>query len=94
MLGQPTTGTAPSLAPNTTYYQSTTYGYNVYTVVPSRAVLPGGGFEDTGLESLFSGSGSALCSTYYQTNLVNRFGFDSLTPSEGTCGSTTLTGNG
>lgn len=94
VLGQPTTGTAPSLAPNTTYYQSTTYGYNVYTVVPSRAVLPGGGFEDTGLESLFSGSGSALCSTYYQTNLVNRFGFDSLTPSEGTCGSTTLTGNG
>jgi hypothetical protein len=94
VLGSPTSGSAPSLAPNTTYYQSTTYGYNVYTVVPTRAVTVGGNYEDTGLESLFSGSGSALCSSYYQTNLVNRFGFDSLTPSEGTCGSTTLTGNG
>jgi hypothetical protein len=93
-LGQPTTGTAPSLAPNTTYFQSTTYGYNVYTVVPTRAVTVGGNFEDTGLESLFAGTGSALCSSTYQTNLVNRFGFDSLTASEGTCGSTTLTGNG
>jgi len=93
-LGQPTTGSAPSLAANTTYYQSSNYGYNVYTVVPTRAVTPGGNFEDTGLESLFSGSGSALCSSSYQTNLVNKFGFDSLTSGEGTCGSTTLTGNG
>ena len=51
-LGLPTTGTAPNLAPNTTYYQSTSYGYNLYTVLPTN-VLSGFG-EDATLVSLFT----------------------------------------
>jgi hypothetical protein len=91
-IGSPTSGTAPNVTPNTGYYQDTLFGYNVYTVVPTRSVTPGGNFEDTGLESLFAGSGSALCNTANQA-IVRQFGFDALTASEGTCGATTLTGN-
>jgi hypothetical protein len=87
-LGQPTTGTAPNEAPNTTYYQSTQYGYNVYTVLPSSKLS--GFTQDQALESLFVGTSSALCSD--QTR-INQYGFDSLTTAEGTCGSTTTTGN-
>ena len=90
-LGKPYTGSAPSEAPNTTYYQSTLYGYNVYTVVPTAKLS--GFTADAALESLFSGSGSALCSTTEQ-NIIHTFGFDSLVGSEGTCGTTTQTGNG
>ncbi len=89
-LGKPYTGSAPSEAANTTYYQSTVYGYNLYTVLPTAKLS---GFTgDAALESLFVGGSSALCSTAEQT-VVNQFGFDSLTPAEGTCGSTTTTGN-
>jgi hypothetical protein len=90
-LGKPYTGTAPSELPNTTYYQSTQYGYNVYTVVPSAKLS--GFTQDAALESLFVGTGSALCSAPEQT-IVNSFGFDSLVGGEGTCGSTSQTGNG
>jgi hypothetical protein len=89
-LGVPTTGTAPSLRPKTAYYQSTQYGYNVYTVLPTSKLS---GFTgDAALESLFVGTSSALCSSAYQST-VNEFGFDSLTSSEGTCGSVTTTGD-
>ncbi len=90
-LGKPYSGSAPNEVPSTTYYQSSKYGYNLYTVVPTDVIS--GSFGDTGLESLFVGSGSALCSTFYQ-NIVHQFGFDSLTGTEGTCGTTTQTGNG
>jgi hypothetical protein len=90
-LGKPYTGTAPSELPRTTYYQSTSYGYNIYNVVPSSKLS--GFTQDKALQSLFVGSGSALCSSGEQT-IVNQYGFDSLTGSEGTCGSTTQTGNG
>ncbi len=90
-LPKPYTGTAPNEVPNTTYYQSTQYGYNVYTVVPT-AKISGGFGSDAALESLFVGSTSALCQSANQAT-VNKFGFDSLTGSEGTCGSTTTTGN-
>jgi hypothetical protein len=90
-LGKPYTGSAPSEAPNTTYYQSTAYGYNLYTVVPTAKLS--GFTQDAALESLFAGSGSALCSTTEQ-NIVHTFGFDSLVGAEGTCGTTTQTGNG
>jgi hypothetical protein len=89
-LGKPYTGTAPSEVPNTTYYQSTLYGYNVFTVLPTAKITGFG--ADHGLLGLFVGSGSALCSPTEQA-IVNNFGFDSLTVSEGTCGSTTTTGN-
>jgi hypothetical protein len=88
-LGKPYTGSAPEV-PNTTYYQSTQYGYNVYTVLPTTKVT--GFTKDAALTSLFVGSTSSLCSPTEQS-LVNTFGFDSLTVSEGTCGSTTTTGN-
>ena len=90
-LGKPYTGTAPSQLPSTTYYQSAPYGYNVYTVVPTSKLS--GFTQDTALESLFVGTGSSLCSGTEQS-IVNTFGFDSLTAGEGTCGSTTQTGNG
>ena len=86
-LGQPTTGTT-TLAPNTTYYQSTQYGYNVYTVLPTSKLS--GFTQDQALESLFVGTSSALCQDQTQ---VHTFGFDSLTSTEGTCGSITTTGN-
>lgn len=90
-LGKPYTGTAPSEAPNTPYYQSSQYGYNVYTVVPTSKLS--GFTQDAALESLFVGSGSSLCSPGEQA-IVNTFGFDSLVAGEGTCGTTTQTGNG
>jgi hypothetical protein len=90
-LGKPTTGTAPNLLPNTTYYQSTQYGYNLWTVVPTAKISGFG--ANAALESLFVGGSSALCASGEQTGVVNKFGFDSLTVSEGTCGSTSTTGN-
>ncbi len=89
-LGIPTTGTIPNLVPKTSYYQNSQYGYNVYTVLPTSKLS--GFTADAALESLFVGSSSALCSSANQST-VNEFGFDSLTSSEGTCGSTTTTGD-
>ena len=52
VLGLPFTGSGTSLAPNTTYYQSTSYGYNLYTVLPTDVLS---GFnEDTSLVDLFT----------------------------------------
>ena len=90
-LGAPYTGTAPHLVVNTTYYQSTSYGYNVYTVVPTAKISGFG--ANAALESLFVGASSSLCSSTEQTQVVNKFGFDSLTAAEGTCGSTSTTGD-
>ena len=90
VLGLPYTGSGTSLAPNTTYYQSTSYGYNLYTVLPTDVLS---GFnEDTSLVDLFTTSSAVMCQTTAQ-GIVHQFGFDSLTSAEGTCGSTTTTGN-
>jgi hypothetical protein len=89
-LGQPYTGTAPNEVPNTTYYQSTLYGYDIYTVLPTTDVS--GAFQNAALESLFVGSGSSICASSAQTT-AHTFGFDSLVGAEGTCGSTSTTGN-
>ena len=91
-IGTPETGTAPNLTPVTKYYSNTDYGYNLYTVLPTSKVS--GENEDFGLASLFVGSGSALCSTTFQNQMHNDYGFDVLSGSEGTCGTTTQTGNG
>ncbi len=61
-LGLPYTGSAPNLTPNTTYYQDSLFGYNIYTVVPTRSITAGLG-EDSNLVDLFVGSGSAICAT-------------------------------
>jgi hypothetical protein len=95
-LGLPTTGTAPNLAANTTYYQDTSYGYNVNTVLPTN-VLSGFG-EDASLVSLFTNTATLpannaqICQTATQ-NIIHQFGFDSLTSGEGSCGSTTTQGD-
>lgn len=90
-LGVPYIASGTEELPNTSYYQDTAFGYNLYTVVPTSKLS--GFLQDAGLESLFVGSGSALCSASTQAT-VHQFGFDSLISSEGTCGSTSQTGNG
>ncbi len=99
-LGKPyvsgTIGSGPDAGdtgevPNTTYYQDSLWGYNVYTVVPTRT-LSGINFSAP-LNALFVGSGSSQCAAAAQST-AHDFGFDSLTAGEGTCGSTTATGNG
>ncbi len=92
VLGVPFTGTGTSLLPNSTYYSSTSYGYNLYTVVPTVKITAGNPNEDHGLVSLFVGATSPLCSSA-QEAIMNTFGFDDITGSEGTCGSTTSEGN-
>ena len=96
-LGQPFTVSGPNLVANTTYYQDTNYGYNLNTVVPTSVLQPGIG-EDSNLIAMFANTATlpannaALCQTAEQT-IVHDFGFDSQTTSEGSCGSTTTTGN-
>jgi len=87
-LGKPYTGTPGSEAPNNAFYLSTQYGRNLNVVVSTPKI---GALGDAGLKSLFVGSSSSICAADAQAT-VNRFGFDSLTPAVGTCGSTTTTG--
>ncbi len=89
-LTKPYGGSAPNETPTTTYYQSSAYGYNISTVVPTSSIS--GNYSIPAIEDLFVGSGSVLCSTAAQTT-AHTFGFDSLTSGEGTCGSTTLQGD-
>ncbi len=90
-LGVPFTGSGSNLVPSTTYYQDSVFGYNINTVVPTNVLS--GTFEDSNLVSLFVGTGSALCASGALQTEIHDFGFDSLTGGEGTCGSTTLTGD-
>ena len=83
-LGLPYNGTGSSLTPNATFYNSTTYGRNVYNVVDTARAT---GFGNADLKSLLVGPTSAICSGPAQTT-VNKFGFLSVA----TCGSTSLTG--
>jgi hypothetical protein len=83
---QPTTGTAPSLVPNTAYYEST-FGYPVFEVVPTENLS---GFGENAAEvDLFE---NEICKTTVQS-IVHQFGFDTLQGSEDTCGETTVTGD-
>lgn len=84
-LGKPYTGTAPNLTPSSAFYASTTYGRDVYNVVPT-AKLGGLASANQNFKSLFVGPSSAICSA---TTTIQAFGFASLGTS---CGSTTLTG--
>lgn len=75
-LGSPVTGTAPSLAPNATFFNDTTFGRFVYTVLPtSVATGPG----NAAIKALFVGSTSAVCSA---PSTISSFGFLPI----GTCG--------
>jgi hypothetical protein len=84
-LGKPYTGTPGTEAPSTTFYTDTTFGRNLFVVVPTSKLA--GLHSDPGLVSLFSGGTSAICSSAAQTT-AHSFGFDSLTGAEGTCGDT------
>jgi hypothetical protein len=95
-LGKPYTGSGSSLAASTTYFQSTSYGYNLNTVIPTSDLS---GFNaDLSLVDLFvntatsPSNNAAICQPAEQT-IVKDFGFDSLTAAEGSCGSKTTTGN-
>jgi hypothetical protein len=95
-LGSPASGTAPNLTPNTTYYQDSNFGYNIYTVLPTNT-LSGLG-ADSALVSLFTNTltspsnNAVICQSAIQTE-IHTFGFDSLTSGEGSCGSTTTQGD-
>lgn len=84
----PTTGSAPTEAPNATYYASTTYGRDLYVVVATSKVPSIGG--DAGLKSLFRGATSEICKAPAQAT-INKFGFSSVTAKPcGTTGDATL----
>lgn len=82
-LGKPYTGAvAGPISPSATFYASTTFGRNVYNVLPT-SVATGLGNQD--LKTLFVGASSAVCSA---TATIQAFGFLTI----GTCGATTLQG--
>jgi hypothetical protein len=76
-----TTGCGTGQALNATYYANTTYGRDLYIVVPtSKLGVPG----DPGLKSLFLGASSAICTAAAST--IQTFGFSTATAAA--CGST------
>ncbi len=81
-LGKPYAGVAPSTTPSATFYASTTYGRDVYNVLPSTIV---DGLGNNDLKTLFVGPTSAVCAA---SATVNAFGFLSIAG----CGATTLRG--
>ena len=83
-LGKPYTGTAPNTTPSSTFYASTTYGRNVYNVLPTSKV---GGLAGSNqdIKTLFVGASSAVC---LATSTINNFGFATVA----TCGDITLQG--
>jgi hypothetical protein len=90
-LGNPVTGTAPNLAPSSTFFNDTVFGRRVYNVFPT-AVINGPGNAD--LKNLFvdtdptAGNNAVICNAPYTTT-VQTLGF--LSSSD--CGSTTLKGS-
>ncbi len=90
-LGSPITGTAPNLAPSSTFFNDTVFGRRVYNVFPT-AVINGPGNAD--LKNLFvdtdatAGNNAVICNAPYTTT-VQELGF--LSSSD--CGSTTLKGS-
>jgi hypothetical protein len=82
-LGKPYTGTAPSTTPSAAFYSSTTFGRDVYNVLPTTVVS---GVGNNDMKTLFVGSTSGVCSA---ASTIQAFGFMSLGAS---CGSTTLQG--
>jgi hypothetical protein len=78
-LGSPVTGTAPNLAPSSTFFANTNFGRTIYNVVPS-AVIDDAAPNAT--KGLFVGSTSAVCQA---TATLQQFGFLPATD----CGATT-----
>jgi hypothetical protein len=55
----PYTGTAPALAPSTTYYNSADWGRTVYIVVPTAKITSGNAAYDQGLFDLVNSSSTS-----------------------------------
>ena len=79
----PTANAAPNLTPNSAFYASSTFGRNVFNILPSETINDIGNVQ---IQSMFVGSTSSVCQA---TSTIQQFGFQSLGAS---CGSTTLTG--
>jgi hypothetical protein len=91
-LGAPYTSngaTPPILTSSPTFFASTTYGRDLYVVVPTSKL----GVGNAALKSLFasiSGSTPSICAAAAQATVV-KFGFISALAAGQTCGMTTLT---
>ena len=83
-LGKPYAGTAPNTVPSVTFYASTTFGRDVYNVLPSTIVS---GLGNNDFKTLFVGPASSVCSAAANVT-TNAFGFLSVA----NCGTTTLQG--
>ena len=80
------------MAANTTYYQSTLYGYNVYTVLPTNKLSRLHAGRRTGEPVRRHASLPANCAQICQAtaqSTIHHFGFDSLTGRRGHLRSTT-----
>lgn len=83
-LGSPISGSAPNVAANATFYNSSIFGRNVYNVLPSAIISGGGNFD---IKTMFVGSTSAVCSA---NAVIVQFGYLSLGAG---CGTTTTKGS-
>ena len=83
-LGKPYVGTLGSpVTPSSPFYASTTYGRDVYNILPTLVATGPGNVQQ---KALFVGSTSAICQS---VTTIQTFGFLSLGAN---CGSTTMTG--
>jgi len=82
-LGSPITGTAPALAPSSTFFADSVFGRNVYVVLPTTVATGPGNLAT---KALFVGPTSAICNA---TTTINTFGF----LATASCGSTTTKGS-
>jgi ABC-type phosphate transport system substrate-binding protein len=83
-LTSPLTGAVPNLTPNPTFYASTVFGRNVYTVWDTNVVT---GLGNADIKSMFVGSTSSLCNA---VSTINLFGFLGIGTN---CGSVTTKGS-
>lgn len=82
-LGKPYVGPVGGpVTPSSSFYASTTYGRDVFNVLPTSVAT---GLGNGDLKSIFVGASSAICSA---TSTINAFGFATVAG----CGSTTLQG--
>jgi len=81
------TGSAPNVAPNPAFYSNTTYGRDVYYVLPTSIIANPGNND---IKTMFVGPSAAICTAAAQTT-ERLFGFE--TNTVGACGSTTLKGS-
>lgn len=78
-------GVAPTLTPNAGFYSNAIYGRDVYNVLATEVVEDLG---NAGVQSMFVGANSALCSDAAEET-TETFGFQAIGAA---CGSTSLTG--